>query len=268
MQIIIISISALVLVATAYIYAVNRALYRRMFKYRDFNWCNPTQAEMPKFAEHTANTKDGQVRSIWYAKGKKNAPVVLYLHGNAYSIATTAFILSPYVDAGFTVCLAEYRGFDKTGGKLSEQGFWIDAHAAYEFLKSQGHKNIFIHGTSMGASIASKLASDLEKRNEKLGGVILESPFYSVVSMCPKIPFKKLLLGDKFATNKYVTGIKKSPVLLMHGAKDYLVGLEQAGRLFPEIASENKRFHVIGPGTHELFVHGSMEYAVEWINGF
>lgn len=53
--------------------------------------------------------------------------------------------------------------------------------------------------------------------------------------------------------------------LLMHGLLDTLVGLEQGGRLFPEIASENKRFHVIGKGTHELFNAGSLEYAIKWI---
>ncbi|MCL2331500.1 MAG: alpha/beta hydrolase [Proteobacteria bacterium] len=236
-----------------------------MFKYRDFNWCTPAQAEMPQFAEAEVRTKDGETRHVWYAAGKKNAPTILYLHGNAYSIATIAFIFGPYVNAGFNVCLPEYRGFGASGGKLSEAGFVLDARAAYEFLRARGHKDIIIHGCSMGTSVASKLAAELEASGEKLGGVILESPFYNLCSMAPNIICKKLLLGNKFKTNEYVRGIKNSPVLLMHGVLDRLVGLEQGARLFPEIASDNKRFHVIGTGTHELFNSGSLEYAAEWI---
>ena len=244
---------------------VRIALNKRIFN-PDKNWCAPTQAEASQFVEMQAKTSDGQIRTIWYAKGKKDKPAILYLHGNFYSIATHAFIFRPFTDAGFPVCIAEYRGYDKTGGKASEQGLYIDARAAYDFLKSMGYEKIVIHGCSCGAAVAAKIAADLEAEGVPPFALILESPFYNLLAMCPKLPLLRLFVGHKFATNEYAKRVKSPKVLLMHGVMDRLVGLEQGTRLFGEIASSDKLLHIIPKGKHELFAEGSIEYAVKWLD--
>lgn len=256
---------SLIFILFTYWLVVRIAVSRRLFN-PDRNWCTPAQADEPRFVEKQIKTSDGQMRTVWYSAGKKGKPAILYLHGNFYSVATFAFIFRPFLDAGFPVCIAEYRGFDKTGGRPSEQGLNIDAHAAYDFLKSAGHKNIVIHGCSLGTSVAARLASDLESAGTPPFALILESPFYSLLAMCPKLPLLRLFLGHKFATNKYVKNIKSPKVLLMHGVMDSLVGVDQGTRLFGEITADKKLLHLIPTGRHELFAAGSLEYAVKWLS--
>jgi predicted esterase len=73
----------------------------------------------------------------------------------------------PMVDAllkqGHRVMVFNYRGFGKSKGSLSEEGFCLDAEAAYQYLQSvQGRSDdqIAVLGYSMGAAPATDLAAN------------------------------------------------------------------------------------------------------------
>ena len=102
--------------------------------------------------------------------------------------------------------------------------------------KGVDEKNIVIYGESLGTGVATHLS-----QNKEFAGVILETPFTSMIDAAkkfyPYIPVG-LLLKDKFENKNKIKNIK-SPILIMHGAKDQIVPFEMGKKMF-EIANEPK----------------------------
>ena len=82
------------------------------------------------------------------------------------------------------VVLYEYIGYGlvKDIEKPSEQGCYDSANSVMHYLVSNKkikYSDIIVYGTSMGAAIACYLA----KKYIKIGGLIMESPFKSCISV-------------------------------------------------------------------------------------
>ena len=134
--------------------------------------------------------------------------------------------------------LLAWRGFSGNKGKPTEQGLYEDARSAIKWLIEKGilEENIIIYGESLGTGIATEIA-----QNKKYAGVILESPFTSMVaaakSKYPIFPVK-LLLKDKYESDKKIKNIK-SPILIMHGEVDKIVPFWMGKKMF-ELANNPK----------------------------
>ena len=55
----------------------------------------------------------------------------------------------------------DYRGFGRSSGKPSERGVYLDAEAAFEWLRSRdfGATNIVVLGESLGGGVVCELAT-------------------------------------------------------------------------------------------------------------
>ena len=90
--------------------------------------------------------------------------------------------------------IVAYRGFSGNQGKPSEQGLYEDARSTLDWLKIKGvkEKNLILYGESLGTAIAIETA-----QNKDLAGIILESPFTSMVELAqkyyPVLPVKFLI---------------------------------------------------------------------------
>ena len=86
-----------------------------------------------------------------------------------------------------------------------------------------------MYGESLGTAIAVNLAKD-----NKFSGLILESPFTSMVSLAqiyyPYIPVK-FLLKDKYESVKKLH-LVKCPILIMHGKEDQIVPFKMGVKMF------------------------------------
>ena len=102
--------------------------------------------------------------------------------------------------------------------------------------KGLKEEDIIIYGESLGTGVATHLA-----QNRNFGGVILETPFISMVDAAktfyPYIPVN-LLLKDKFDNKNKVKNIS-SPILIMHGEVDQIVPFSMGKKIF-ELANEPK----------------------------
>ena len=124
-----------------------------------------------------------------------------------------------------------WRGFNGNSGKPSEQGLYDDAKSAVSWLKSIGIKEekIILYGESLGAAVAIEIA-----QNKKFAGIVLESPFTSMVEIgkkyYPIFPVS-FLLKDRYES---INKIKKIyfPVLVMHGKKDSIVPFEMGKKIY------------------------------------
>ena len=127
--------------------------------------------------------------------------------------------------------LLAWRGFSGNKGNPTEQGLYQDARSAVKWLINEGaiEENIVIYGESLGTGVATEIA-----QNKIFAGVILESPFTSMIDLgkkhYPIFPIK-LLLKDKYESEKKIKNLK-SPLLVMHGKKDKIVPFYMGKKIF------------------------------------
>ena len=171
------------------------------------------------------------------------APWVLFLHGNAGSIASR-FNIARYEQLrllGLNVLAPEYRGFGGLDGVPSEPAVYADARAAYDHLRQKlgvPPERIAIYGWSLGAAVAVDLASQVPE-----AAVILEGAPASLVGIgqarYPLFPIR-LLMRNPFDAIDRVDRIK-SPMLFIHSPEDSVVPITQGRQLF-DAARASKKF--------------------------
>ena len=212
-------------------------------------------------------TEDGLKLHGWFIPGKtesltaNNLHTLLWFHGNAGNISHRLENIKMLYDrVPVNIFIFDYRQYGKSEGRISEQGTYIDAKAAFEYLRSRrdiNHEKIVFFGRSLGSALAVDLAI-----NEKCCGLILETPFTSMKELA-KTLFPYIPVGYILQT-KYdcITKIRdvKTPILILHGDRDELVPIEQGKTLY-EAANEPKEFYTIPGATHnDTYIVGGEEY--------
>ena len=93
----------------------------------------------------------------------KKVPTVLYFHGNAGNIGHRLLnVQGLYTSIGCNVALVEYRGYGRSEGSPSEEGLYMDAQAALDFLLTRqdiATDKIVVFGRSLGGAVAIDLAT-------------------------------------------------------------------------------------------------------------
>ena len=167
----------------------------------------------------------------WYFKKNENFKTLLFFHGNAGSLENRIYKLNDLSRLNLNYLIVAYRGFSGNEGIPTELGIYKDARAAKYWLNLNNisDQNIILYGESLGTAVAIDLAKD-----HKFAGVILESPFTSMIKLSRKYyPWAPtgLLLKDKFETDKKIKKVF-SPILILHGREDKIVPFEMGQELF------------------------------------
>lgn len=208
---------------------------------------------------------DGTRLHGWYIPPAANdGPVILWAHGNAGNLthrAENIAFIRREIEAG--VFLFDYRGYGLSEGTPGEEGLYMDARAAYTWLCTiVPPERIFLFGRSIGAAVMVKLASE----GFEAQGLILESPFESLLSMGKKIlPFLPVswFISQKFDNTSLIPYVKM-PVFVLHGDTDEIVPFTQGQRVYA-LAPEPKRFHRIqGAGHNDTYLAGGAAYWAAW----
>jgi fermentation-respiration switch protein FrsA (DUF1100 family) len=200
-------------------------------------------------AEVTAiRTPDGETLVAWYAPAPPGRPTVLFLHGNAGSIAERPLRFQYYRKAGFGVLYLSWRGYGGSTGHPSEHGLSVDANAAYDWLMAKGVRpdSLMLVGESLGTGVAVQLAA-----SRPVAALALEAPYTTMVDVARYhygwLPVGLLLL-DRFDALDAIAKVH-APLLVIHGDADPVVPFALGRKLF-EAAAEPKRFVTVPGGTH------------------
>ena len=184
-------------------------------------------------------TKDNIELMSWYhSKNSNDYKTILFLHGNAGSLENRIHKINHFKDINVNFLLISWRGFSGNEGKPTEKGLYQDARSAVAWLKSRdiSENDIIIYGESLGTGVATEIA-----QNKNFGGIILESPFTSMVDAgkdkYPYLPVR-LLLKDKYESDKKIKNIK-NPILIMHGKIDNIVPFHMGKKMY-ELANQPK----------------------------
>jgi len=212
---------------------------------------NQVEREPAEIEKVKITTKDKINLIGWfYNRDLEEFKTILFFHGNAGSLENRTYKLNHFKNLNLNFLIIAWRGFNGNKGKPNEMGLYEDAKSAIKWLKAKGikEKNIILYGESLGTGVAVEVA-----QNKNYAGVILESPFTSMVNMGKKhYPFfpVSLLLKDKFESYKKINNIFV-PVLIMHGKVDKIVPYDMGKKMY-ELANEPKFFYSQEYGDHMI----------------
>jgi fermentation-respiration switch protein FrsA (DUF1100 family) len=220
------------------------------------------------FENVVLNTRDGLKLSGWYVPAEGAELTLLFCHGNGGNITHRLDSINIFHELGVNCLIFDYRGYGNSEGKPTEEGTYLDARAAYEWLqetKNTPANNIIIFGRSLGASIAAQLASQVEAR-----GLIIESGFTSYADMGKKFyPYMPVRWFASFNYNtvRYLRQVR-CPVLVVHSQTDELVPFQFGLELY-EVANEPKEFIEITGSHNDGFLISGQVYTNNlrgWLN--
>jgi hypothetical protein len=195
-----------------------------------------TGAELGRPCEDVFFTaRDGVPLNGWFyradAGSSRARRVILVCHGNAGNISHRLELYAALLETGVGVFAFDYRGYGRSAGQPGEEGTYLDAQAAHQWLRQKGCAagDIIVFGESLGGGVGSELCV-----REETGGLILQSTFTSIpdvgAELFPWLPVRWL------GRIRYDTRAKlprvKAPVLILHGRQDGLIGFHHSERNF------------------------------------
>ena len=89
--------------------------------------------------EVSLKTEDGVLLSAIRYANFKSPRIILYFHGNAGSLASWRFAYNDLEYLRTDMIILDYRGYWKSGGKISEKGLYLDAKALYDYARGLGY---------------------------------------------------------------------------------------------------------------------------------
>ena len=199
----------------------------------------------------------------FHEKDLKNYKTIVFFHGNAGTLENRIHKINFFKDMNINFLIISWRGFSGNLGKPSEKGLYEDGESTINWLKEKGLKDddIVLYGESLGTGIATHIA-----QNQGFAGVILESPFTSMVdaakNVYPYFPIR-FLLKDKYESDKKIKNYN-SPILIMHGQADKIVPFWMGKKMY-KLANEPKYSYFPEKDNHMMEYNEKM---IEILNGY
>jgi fermentation-respiration switch protein FrsA (DUF1100 family) len=249
------AVAAVYLLLLAYLWATQRG---HVFRPGDERPDLAGSAVAALMQETDIPGSDDLAMRAWYARARPGMPTILYLHGNAGTLGGRAERVLPYLQRGYGVLLAAYRGYGGNPGTPTELGLYADARAHFDWLLGQGVPagRVVLYGESLGAAIAVQLAIE-----RPAAALVLEAPFASVLhSARERFPLFAFdwLIKDKFASIDKI-GRVQAPLFIVHGDRDQVTPM-RFGRMLFDQAREPKAAHwPQGAGHNDLLEFGMVE---------
>jgi hypothetical protein len=205
-------------------------------------------------------TKDGVNIAGWYIPARDDKATVILCHGNGGNISHFLEHVKILSSLGLNVLSFDYRGYGKSDGAPSEEGMYLDAEAAWDYLVNEYGKtpqSIIVIGHSLGGAVATELAL---RRNP--AALIVESSFTSLPALGAKIyPWLPVRLITKYQYDSIEkVGRIFCPKLFIHSPDDDIVPFEEGKDLYKK-ASQPKEFLQIKGGHNDGLILSGKIYS-------
>ena len=190
----------------------------------------------------------GQFAWIMRARPSDEATWVLFLHGNAATIASRVNIAhyTGLRNLGVNVMAPEYHGFAGLDGVPTEAALAADGRAAYDYLRHIRRvpaSRIVIYGWSLGSAVAVGLSADVEE-----AALILEGAPASIVDIgrqrYPFFPIR-FIMRNPFESIKRIRNVG-APLLFLHSPEDAVIPIAEGRRLYDAAVGDKTFVEVRG----------------------
>lgn len=219
----------------------------------------PALLQLPFEEVHLA-TADGETLHGWFVPAPQARATVLFLHGNAGSIAHRLDWLPMFQRLRLSALLFDYQGYGASTGRPSEAGTYADAEAAWRHLTEDRRippERIVIFGESLGGAVAARLAARVRP-----AALVLHSAFTSAPDLAADLyPFLPARLLTRFDYD--TLGAVKAlhcPLLVAHSPQDEIVPVAHGRRLY-EAAAEPKQWLELAGSHNDGFLFMRPEWA-------
>lgn len=209
---------------------------------------NPSDLVLP-WGDIYFKSQDKVMLNGWFFKNPRAKSTIIFAHGNAGNMSDRLFKIKFFYDLGLSVFIFDYRGYGKSDGRPTEEGVYLDAQAAYDYLQSRGDvnmKNIILYGASLGGAVVIDLAT---RRSAAM--LVVESSITDAKDMAkifyPFVP--TFLLSLKFNSIDKVRSLAV-PKLFIHSPDDEVVPYWVGQKLF-EAAAPPKEFLKVHGGHND-----------------
>jgi pimeloyl-ACP methyl ester carboxylesterase len=196
-----------------------------------------------------------RLRVFW---GEKEAPTILFFHGNGETARDYDFAADAYRGLPASLLVGEYRGYGPSSGRPSFETFLDDAHHTLDqvkkLLEDRGSTGKpVVMGRSLGSAPAIELAS---ARPNDLAALIVESGFARTLPLLELVgvPATSLGLTEEFGPRNLEKMKQVSlPTLIMHAALDQLIPHDDA-KLLAQACPDPKKvlYTVRGAGHNDI----------------
>jgi hypothetical protein len=186
-------------------------------------------------------------------------PVLLFFHGNGEIAADYDDTARLFTRQGFSLLMAEYRGYGRSRGEPTVSAMMRDAHLildkALSWLPEQGlHGPLAVMGRSLGSASAIELAS--ARPGDVAGlvvesGVAFEAPLLRLFGLDPD---ELGLTPEDGFRNLQKISRWTGPLLILHGEDDDLVPPNNGRALFEACPSAAKKISVIPDAGHNTIL--------------
>ncbi len=185
----------------------------------------------------------------WFVDAGPTTPVLFWCHGNAGNISYRLENMRLLFQRGISIFIFDYRGYGRSTGQPTEEGFYQDALVSYDYLIHQrktSPERLIIFGRSLGSSVAGEIAVQ-----RPTSGLIVEGAFPSIQAMADHHYFglpASWVMDVEFNLTKKVQALKV-PLLVMHGEQDAVVPMFLGKQVF-EAAPEPKKWYAVSQAGH------------------
>ena len=224
----------------------------------------PVAEVFPGASEYWISTPESNKLQTWYKPASSGKETLVYLHGNAGNLSTRGRLINILSEDDRGLLIFSWGGFGMSQSKPSEQSFYSDARAVFDWLERENGlkaSDLIVYGESLGTGVAVQLATERDFK-----GVILAAPYTSIAQMAandyPWLPVN-LLLNHRFDSIDKVANITE-PMIVMHSTDDDTIPFEQGEMLF-NAATEPKLFMPFTDRQHTKFRSEDVHRAIQWI---
>jgi pimeloyl-ACP methyl ester carboxylesterase len=190
----------------------------------------------------------------WYSADKE-APTLLFFHGNGEIVADYEELGPIYVRMGFNFFPVDYRGYGRSSGSPTVSSMMEDCRKifafAQEWLQKEGYTGpLVVMGRSLGSASALELAALYQDR---LDGLIVESGFAYVTPLLQLLGVNVAALG--FSEEKGFRQVDKirqwhKPLLIIHAEFDHIIPYAEGQALYEACPSKQKTLLTVPGANH------------------
>jgi alpha-beta hydrolase superfamily lysophospholipase len=197
---------------------------------------------------------------------RRDAPAIIYWHGNGEITADYDAIAPFYTGLGVTLLVADYRGYGTSTGTPTSSNLLSDAvavfRAADDIFDHHGlvPPRLFVMGRSLGSAAAIDVAT---RAGHELTGLIVESGFADTFALLARLGCR--VEGATEHTHGFGNADKIAqvtiPTLIIHGEDDLLIPAQDGEELFQRSGAEDKRLLLVPEAGHnDLLLVGRTLY--------
>jgi fermentation-respiration switch protein FrsA (DUF1100 family) len=209
--------------------------------------------------------KDVVVGARFHLTGK-DAPTILFFHGNGEIVSDYDDIGPLYMRMGINFFPVDYRGYGRSTGTPTITSMMKDSHIIFDYVQKWLKDRVFtgpfiVMSRSLGSASALELSAHYM---DHIDGLIIESGFAYAQPLLRLLGVEMEVLGiqeeDGFNNIDKITTFNK-PTLIIHAENDHIISFTEGQALYDACPATDKRLLKIPGANHnDIFLRGMKEY--------